>query len=612
MSMDLVKSELMTRINFDESCSEIWSVLPSPEREKLQKMAKSSDRYSKKHDYRKTEKPIVKVDLTSDKPQQKDIVVQKYILKQMSAVTSKIKDSKIKLIQESSKDILCDNVVKVALKEPNTNDNSNRKASSGNSVIIQNVINSETCKEVKVTSRYNGKPLRAIAPNPVKIEKPKPNTNFENIREKSLPVIKYVLNPKKDEPNVPSLVKIDRVPEVGGTVKIMSSANTIDTHVNPLRPEVKLAPPKKEDVDNSNIKIFLINPRNMDNKHLCANCKVNKREDTKMVTVSTNTENNVSDNCVQTDETFDILNYLLDDMKDVKKEKNFIIGTNVNMGSGPTICENNNERAKIQFFKDLQTCLTWDSGNLPIHKTVIEKDLAGVRRQCVVLKARHANINELNSNNYTPLQLAVIHNVDIEIVEVLLEYKADASILDCEGNNVLHLAVGNNRDDLLELFLNNIKSSKLNIDQFNYDGMTPLMCCAFHADRIDMAEKLLKKGAQPNLRDLKSGRTAIFHAAENHNTPMVSLLLDYSADTKMRNFFGTSVHDAMFELDDIPKEIKYPILGRDLKFHHKRRLNQQDARKEQEQIKRRKLHIVQTFQKILTNTKFVVNGKANK
>ncbi|KAL3279783.1 hypothetical protein HHI36_017291 [Cryptolaemus montrouzieri] len=46
--MDLVKSELMTRINFDESCSEIWSVLQSPEGEKLQKMAKSSDKYSKK------------------------------------------------------------------------------------------------------------------------------------------------------------------------------------------------------------------------------------------------------------------------------------------------------------------------------------------------------------------------------------------------------------------------------------------------------------------------------------------------------------------------------------------------------------------------------------
>lgn len=48
MSMDLIKSELQTRINFEESCSEILSVLQRSDGEKLVRMAKSNDKYFNK------------------------------------------------------------------------------------------------------------------------------------------------------------------------------------------------------------------------------------------------------------------------------------------------------------------------------------------------------------------------------------------------------------------------------------------------------------------------------------------------------------------------------------------------------------------------------------
>lgn len=48
MSMDLIKSELQTRINVDESCSEMLSLLQSSDGEKLIKLAKPSDKYFKK------------------------------------------------------------------------------------------------------------------------------------------------------------------------------------------------------------------------------------------------------------------------------------------------------------------------------------------------------------------------------------------------------------------------------------------------------------------------------------------------------------------------------------------------------------------------------------
>lgn len=44
---------------------------------------------------------------------------------------------------------------------------------------------------------------------------------------------------------------------------------------------------------------------------------------------------------------------------------------------------------------------------------------------------------------------------------------------------------------------------------------------------------------------------------------MVELLVQYKADTRIRNFFGTSPHDAMFEMEDIPAKIKSSIFGRE-------------------------------------------------
>lgn len=40
------------------------------------------------------------------------------------------------------------------------------------------------------------------------------------------------------------------------------------------------------------------------------------------------------------------------------------------------------------------------------------------------------------------------------------------------------------------------------------------------------------------------------------------LLLNFNADTKIKNFFGTSAHDAMYEIEDILPQIKTLILSR--------------------------------------------------
>lgn len=54
---------------------------------------------------------------------------------------------------------------------------------------------------------------------------------------------------------------------------------------------------------------------------------------------------------------------------------------------------------------------------------------------------------------------------------------------------------------------------------------------------------------------------------------MVQLLLSHNADTKIKNFFGTSAHDAMYEVEEIPTGIKNLILRKALK-----RKNTEDTR----------------------------------
>ncbi|XP_045467066.1 uncharacterized protein LOC123675663 [Harmonia axyridis] len=403
-----------------------------------------------------------------------------------------------------------------------------------------------------------------------------------------------VVSIKKNQfsPNISLITK-----EVGGESKLVNSPNTSILGI-PLIQDI--APSS-----NAPDKLQTLKVKNI-SQMTTTHCIKKTHES---VSVSTNTEHpNTVHIGVQTEDIIEN-----EPLKETRVENclselysgGVIIGDDVNMGHGPpSIYSLNTEKLKMKFFNDIHQCLKWDSGNLPIHRAVIQKNLKEVKSQCIVLKARKAGVNIANINDYTPLQLAVVQSVGTDIVEVLLKYDADMSVLDSEGNNVLHLAVEHNRNDLVQIFLEKLNADNLDIDQFNYDGLTPLMMCAFHNDRIDMAEQFLKKNAQMNLKDLKSGRTAIFHAAESHNASMVSLLLDYGADTKIRNFFGTSVHDAMFELDDMPKEIKYPILGRDLKVHEKRKLYQQNVRRET--FKRKKLDFVSTIQKLKSRSNFVM------
>ncbi|CAG9820518.1 unnamed protein product [Phaedon cochleariae] len=214
------------------------------------------------------------------------------------------------------------------------------------------------------------------------------------------------------------------------------------------------------------------------------------------------------------------------------------------------------------FFHELRTALIPDDkGNMPIHIGVLRDDLKTVKKCWLILKILQQSVDLPNNSDFTPLQLAVTNMASCDVIDYLLSKGASLEAIDSEGNNILHLAIEYRRTDALASLLRFATERDFNLDQHNHEGLTPLMIACLNGQN-DSAKLLLDFKADVNARDHISGRTSLFHAAENHDVEMVQMLLMYQAETKLKNFFGTSPHDAMYEIEDMPDQIKCLIWGK--------------------------------------------------
>ncbi|XP_072381756.1 uncharacterized protein [Diabrotica undecimpunctata] len=266
-----------------------------------------------------------------------------------------------------------------------------------------------------------------------------------------------------------------------------------------------------------------------------------------------------SDSLLHSLETLDSPGKSMDNNKEYTMLTNAATGTNLASYSDHSV-----NTAKNLFMELRKALVINDEGNLPIHIGVITNNFKLVKRNLFLLKVLKHSVDVPNSHDYTPLQLALIHNSSIEIVEALLVDGARCHTTDSEGNSVLHYATELNRKEALKLLVSFAGIQRCNLNTFNHEGLTPLMICCLNK-YFECAEILLDADADPNLKDQISGRTALFHAAEKHDVEMVEMLLQFNANTKLKNFFGTSPHDAMYELDGMPEAIKYMILGKNNK-----------------------------------------------
>ena len=155
-----------------------------------------------------------------------------------------------------------------------------------------------------------------------------------------------------------------------------------------------------------------------------------------------------------------------------------------------------------------------------------------------------ANVNAIHRYGSTALSAAIMEGENPEVVKILLENGADASLTDEEGRTPLNDAC----------YANNIPVITMLLDagaDINGSRWTPLMS-AMGFPNLETITFLLDRGADISARN-ESGLTAFWFAAtygdydEYANVAILQLMLDRGADINERDAEGRSVLTAALE-----------------------------------------------------------------
>ena len=195
-----------------------------------------------------------------------------------------------------------------------------------------------------------------------------------------------------------------------------------------------------------------------------------------------------------------------------------------------------------------------------------------------VLLQGGANVNNTDSDGYSPLLYAITGHKSLQVIELLLKFGAQPNVF-INGQNIADKAKEEGREDiyrLLEQFnvlnttqkekeedqqlqhssgyltipiieaakIGNIEVVKLqlkehvNVNIQDEDGVTALMLASLNG-HTQVVELLLKENADVNIQK-ENGRTALMLASLNGHTKVVELLLKENADVNIQNKEGVT------------------------------------------------------------------------
>ena len=146
------------------------------------------------------------------------------------------------------------------------------------------------------------------------------------------------------------------------------------------------------------------------------------------------------------------------------------------------------------------------------------------------------DMNVRGDDNQTALFFATCYG-DLEMVQVLLDYKADPNARDCRASNLMCDASGGTTFDVDRLLREPVVFS-IN------SGRTPLIVAVLNR-RIDIVRMLLEHGANVGSQD-NAGSTALHMAAlaskvrpgDKKSVDMIRMLLEHGADVGAKDFHG--------------------------------------------------------------------------
>ncbi|XP_068198996.1 NF-kappa-B inhibitor epsilon [Antennarius striatus] len=196
---------------------------------------------------------------------------------------------------------------------------------------------------------------------------------------------------------------------------------------------------------------------------------------------------------------------------------------------------------------NLLTTIT-DDGDTILHLAIIHED-EFIAQQLIQIFPKE--VLDIQNNLYqSPLHLATYLNLT-DVVKGLVDKGASLGLQDRDGNTALHVACQHGQTECATEMIRETSASELVpvLETQNWRGLTCLHLAALNKQH-HILKLLTKKGADLNIQEGTSGKTALHFAVELRDIASAKLLLSRGANVDAAMFNGcTPLHLAVGRQD---------------------------------------------------------------
>ncbi|TRY60407.1 hypothetical protein DNTS_007169 [Danionella cerebrum] len=182
-----------------------------------------------------------------------------------------------------------------------------------------------------------------------------------------------------------------------------------------------------------------------------------------------------------------------------------------------------------------------EDGDTILHLAIIHEEL---RLAHHLIELFPAELLDIQNNLYqTPLHLAT-YLCQMSVVQQLMQRGVSLELQDQEGNTPLHIACTHGFKDCASEMVRYTPPQSLSrvLEAQNWRGLTCLHVATLHKHHR-LVRLLMKNGADLNVKEGTSGKTALHLAVEQRDVSAASLLLNRGADVDAAMFNGcTALH----------------------------------------------------------------------